>query len=87
MQKKPQTGVLVKRSYNKVYHFDKINQFSGREIPEQSVSAGSDPKLIEKLSRTFFNPHPPLHMWIIQLIYYIRTFAFCRHLMDQLEGA
>jgi hypothetical protein len=28
-----------------------------------------------------------LHMWIIQLIYYIRTLAFCRHLMDQLEGA
>jgi hypothetical protein len=44
-KKKPQTGVLVKRSYNKVYHFDEINQFSEREIPEQSVSPGSDPKL------------------------------------------
>ena len=32
---------------NKVYHFDKINQFSEREIPEQSVSPGSDPKLYD----------------------------------------
>ena len=47
MQTKTQafTGVLVKRSYNKVYHFDEINQFSEREIPEQSVSPGSDLKL------------------------------------------
>jgi hypothetical protein len=44
MQNKPQTGVLVKRSYNKLYHFE-INQFSEREIPEQTVSPGSDPKL------------------------------------------
>ena len=44
-KKTPQTGVSVKRSYNKVYHFDEINQFSEREIPEQSVSPGSDPKL------------------------------------------
>jgi hypothetical protein len=39
-KKTPQTGVSVKRSYNKVYHFDEINQFSDREIPEQSEGGG-----------------------------------------------
>ena len=33
------------RNSNKVYHFEKINQFNEREIPKQSIFPGSDPKL------------------------------------------